>query len=45
LQALARGSTRPRVRAGSLLAALAMVGLAWLLLFGLLLLAQGQLAP
>jgi hypothetical protein len=45
LRALARGPGRPRGRAVSALAALALLGLAWVLLFGLLWLAQGRLAP
>jgi hypothetical protein len=45
LRALARGPARPRGGAGSVLAALALLGLAWALLFGLLWLAQGRLAP
>jgi hypothetical protein len=45
LRALARGKGRPRGGVGTLLAALGLLGLAWALLFGLLLLAQGRLAP
>jgi hypothetical protein len=45
LQALARGKGRPRGGVGSALAGLVLLGLAWALLFGLLLLAQGRLAP
>ncbi len=45
LKALARGRGRPRGRAGSVLAALGLLALAAALLFGLLLLAQGRLAP
>jgi hypothetical protein len=45
LQALARGPGRARGGAGSALVALGLLGLAWVLLFGLLLLAQGWLAP
>jgi len=45
LRALARGAARAPGRAGSALAALALLGVAWALLLGLLLLAQGRLAP
>jgi hypothetical protein len=45
LKVLARGPGRPRGGAGSVLAALGLLALGAALLFGLLLLAQGQLAP
>jgi hypothetical protein len=45
LRALARDPGRPRAGAGSALAALGLLALAAALLFGLLLLAQGRLAP
>ncbi len=45
LRKLARGPGRPAGRAASVLAALALLALACALLFGLLLLAQGRLAP
>jgi hypothetical protein len=45
LKALARGASRPRGRVASALAALALLALAWALLFGVLWLAQGRLAP
>jgi hypothetical protein len=45
LKALARDPGRPRVGAGAALAALGLLALAAALLFGLLLLAQGRLAP
>jgi hypothetical protein len=45
LKALARGPSRPRGGVGSALAGLLLLGLASALLFGLLLLIQGRLAP
>ncbi len=45
LQALARGPARTGPSPGAALAVLGLLGLAWALLLGLLLLAQGWLAP
>jgi hypothetical protein len=45
LKGLARGPGRPRAGAGSVLAALGLLALAFALLFGLLWLVGGRLAP
>ena len=45
LRALARSPARPRGRLTAMLGALAVLGLAWALLFGVFFLAQGRLAP
>jgi hypothetical protein len=45
LRALARPRGRPGVGAGSAVGALLLLGVVWLALFGLFLLAQGRLAP
>jgi len=45
LKSLARSKVRISGNGAAALAALALLGLAWALLFGLMWLAQGQLAP